>query len=117
MGNTANSSDNLSTFRINANYYYRSPWGTLGGIVGYFSTSGDKDPLLYSPAQLTGSQTGSPESDGFILQAIYLLKEQYKFSLQYTIYNRFNGSGSNYDGFGRDASDNNTLYFLVWLMF
>jgi hypothetical protein len=47
----------------------------------------------------------------------YLFKEKYKFSLQYTIYDRFNGAGSNYDGFGRDASDNNTLYFLVWLMF
>jgi hypothetical protein len=117
MGNTSNSSDNLNTFRINANYYYRSPWGTLGGNTGYFSTTGDKDPLLYSPGQLTGSQTGSPESDGFILEAIYLLKEQYKFSVQYTIYNRFNGSGSNYDGFGRDASDNNTLYCLVWMMF
>ncbi len=117
MGNTANPSDNLNTFRINANYYYRSSCGTLGGTLGYFSTSGDKDSLLYSSGQLTGSQTGSPESDGFILEAIYLLKEQYKFSLQYTIYNRFNGSGSNYDGFGRNASDNNTLYLLAWLMF
>jgi hypothetical protein len=117
LGNTANSSDNLNTFRINANYYNRNSWGTLGGTLSYFSTFGDKDPLLYSPGQLTGSQMGSPESDGFILEAIYLLKEKYKFSLQYTIYNRFNGSGSNYDGSGRNASDNNTLYFLVWLMF
>ena len=33
------------------------------------------------------------------------------------IYNEFNGAHSDYDGFGRDASDNNTLYFLAWLMF
>lgn len=39
-----------------------------------------------------------------------------KISLQYTIYNKFNGASSNYDGFGRDASDNNTLYALVWAM-
>ena len=32
-------------------------------------------------------------------------------------YNKFNGADSNYDGFGRNASANNTLYALVWLMF
>ncbi len=40
-----------------------------------------------------------------------------KSSLQYTIYNKFNGAHSDYDGFGRNASDNNTLYFLIWLAF
>ncbi len=40
-----------------------------------------------------------------------------KFSLQYNLYNKFNGAHSNYDGAGRNASDNNTLYFLAWLMF
>jgi hypothetical protein len=117
LGNTANSSDNLETFRINANYYYRSHWGTLGGNVGYFYTYGDTDSGLYTPASITGSQTGSPDSRGFILQANYVLREQYKFVLQYTFYNEFNGAKTNYDGSGRDASDNNTLYALIWLMF
>jgi hypothetical protein len=117
MGNTMNPSDNLETWKINASYFYRSNFGTLGGSVGYFSTTGDTDAVLYSPAAVSGSNNGSPESKGFILQADYLLKEKYKFSLQYAIYDRFNGAGTNYDGFGRDASDNNTLYFLVWLMF
>jgi hypothetical protein len=117
MGNTMNPSDNLETWKINASYFYQSNIGTLGGSVGYFSTTGDTDAILYSPGPVSGSNTGSPESKGFILQVDYLLKENYKFSLQYTIYDRFNGAGANYDGFGRDASDNNTLYFLVWLMF
>jgi hypothetical protein len=117
LGLTANQSDNLNTFRINANYYYRSPWGTLGGNVAYFSTYGDTDTGLYAPEPLTGSVNGSPDSGGFILQADYVLREQYKFVLQYTIYTEFNGSGTNYDGSGRDASDNNTLYLLAWLMF
>jgi hypothetical protein len=117
MGNTMNPSDNLETWKINASYFYQSNIGTLGGSVGYFSTTGDTDAILYSPGPVSGSNTGSPESKGFILQADYLLKEKYKFSLQYTIYDRFNGADTNYDGFGRDGSDNNTLYFLVWLMF
>jgi hypothetical protein len=32
-------------------------------------------------------------------------------------YDRFNGAGHNYDGFGRNASDNNTLFLLAWLDF
>jgi hypothetical protein len=37
-----------------------------------------------------------------------------RISLQDTQYTKFNGGGSNYDGFGRNAGDNNSLYLLVW---
>jgi hypothetical protein len=37
-----------------------------------------------------------------------------RVGLQYTSYSKFNGAASNYDGFGRDAKDNNTLFFYVW---
>ncbi len=117
FGNTANQSDSLDTVRVNANYYYRDHFGTLGGSVGYFSTTGDKDSVLYSPERINGSRTGSPNSNGFIVEADYLPWQNTKFLVQYTIYNKFNGARSNYDGFSRDASDNNTLYLLVWLMF
>jgi hypothetical protein len=117
LGNTANSSDFLNTFRMNLNYYYKSHVGVIGGSVAYFSTIGKTDNLLYSPDSVGGSRTGSPNSNGFTLEADYVPWEQTKISLQYTIYNKFNGAHSNYDGFGRNASDNNTLYALVWLMF
>lgn len=118
LGNTSNRSDVLKTFKINAGYFYRSSnYGTFGGYAGYFSTSGDTDSLLYAPDPVYGSGTGSPDSRGFILQGVWVLKEKYQFSVQYTIYDKFNGSGTNYDGFGRNASDNNTLYLLAWLMF
>jgi hypothetical protein len=117
LGNTANSSDFLDTFRMNLNYYYRSHLGDIGGSTGYFSTTGKTDQLLYSSIPVDGSRTGSPDSNGFILEADYRPWDKVKFSLQYIIYNKFNGAGSNYDGFGRDASDNNTLYAVVWLMF
>jgi hypothetical protein len=38
-----------------------------------------------------------------------------KLQLQYVAYEKFNGLKTNYDGTGRNASDNNTLYALVWL--
>jgi hypothetical protein len=40
-----------------------------------------------------------------------------KLQVQYTSYSKFNGGGNNYDGFGRNASDNNTLYILGWLAY
>jgi hypothetical protein len=132
LGNTGNRSDSLKTFRINATYYYSgeigfmdmgsgsmkmSHMGFIGGSLGYFSTTGRKDTVLYSPGPVNGSRTGSPNSNGFILELDYLPWHKAKVSLQYTLYHKFNGSHSNYDGFGRDAFDNNTLYFLLWFMF
>jgi hypothetical protein len=117
LGGTSNRSDTLKTLKINAGYFYRSKYGTFGGYAGYFSVTGDTDPVLYAPDPVDGSRTGSPDSKGFVFQGVWVFKEKYQFSLQYTIYDKFNGSGTNYDGFGRDASDNNTLYLLAWLMF
>jgi hypothetical protein len=102
---------------VNACYFYRASQGTIGGNLGYFATDGDSDPLLYPAAPVEGSRTGSPESKGFILQTTYLWREKYKFALQYTIYKTFNGASDNYDGFGRDASDNNTIFLFAWLLF
>ena len=75
-----------------------------------------------------GSLTGSPESDGFILQADYFPlnkpggpafwpRSNVKLSLQYVIYNRFDGARTNFDGAGRNARDNNTLYLEAWIAF
>ncbi len=117
----SNTSDSLDTYRINGNYYYRTATcGTIGGTAAFFSTTGTHDPLLYAPAPITGSQNGSPNSNGAILELDYMppWKCVYtKFSLQYVIYGEFNGASSNYDGFGHSASDNNTLYLLAWLAF
>jgi hypothetical protein len=123
LGNAAKPSGHLNTFDIDGHYYYRSPIGEFGGSLGFFSITGNRDSLLYSSDPVDGSRTGKPSSDGFILELNYLpFGGEWKFfspkvSLQYTLYNKFNGASSNYDGFGRDASDNNTLYFLLWFMF
>ncbi len=120
-GASSNQSDSLDSFRINGNYYYRTTkCGTIGGSVAFFSTTGTTDPVLYVPAPVTGSQNGSPNNNGVILELDYMPPWKYlytKLSVQYVIYNQFNGAGSNYDGFGHNASDNNTLYLLAWLAF
>jgi hypothetical protein len=114
MGAAANPSDNLHSWKIDATYYHNRKFG---GSLGYFSVSGDADPGLYAPGEVDGSRTGKPDSDGMVYELDYVPWLNTKFALQYTAYNKFNGASSNYDGSGRDASDNNTLYLSAWLLF
>ncbi|HEV2949606.1 MAG TPA: hypothetical protein VGX70_19670 [Gemmataceae bacterium] len=120
LGNTSNPSDVLKNAKVTVDYLFDK---TYGGMVQYFSTSGDSDASLYS-----GSRTGSPDSDGFVLQANYLPfnkgggpsfwpRSNLKLSVQYTFYNNFDGAKTNYDGAGANARDNNTLYFEAWIVF
>ncbi len=97
----------LNTLKINGNYYLGQH---LGFTLGYFAIIGDKDGILYGD-----NQTGKPDSNGLIGEVDWLPWLNTKFSIQYTLYQKFNGSGNNYDGSGRNASDNNTLYLLAWL--
>lgn len=105
---------NLNSFKIVGNYYLHMDFGFS---LGYFSITGDGDAALYAPAALSGSSTGLPDSGGFIAEFNYLPWMNTKFSVQYVAYNKFNGSSNNYDGAGRNASDNNSLYLLAWLAF
>ena len=115
IGGATNPSDTLETFKIIGNYYYKR---TYGLSLGYVNTWGTTDPGLYTDGNpVTNSANGSPDSDYIIAQLNYMPWLNTKFALQYTAYNKFNGAGSNYDGAGRSASDNNTLYVLGWFNF
>jgi len=105
---------NLNTFRGSATYhfgYHVSP------TVEYFITDGTTDPTLYAPAPLTGSRTGSPRSQGFLANISYWPVQNVRLAVQYTAYTQFNGSATNYDGSGRSASDNNSVYVHLGLIF
>jgi hypothetical protein len=117
---TSNASDNLRNFKITLDDLYNK---TYGASVQYFMIDGANDAALYS-----GSESGSPKSDGVILQANYMPlnngtgpqfwpRSNMKVSLQYTYYNHFDGARTNYDGSGRKARDNNTLYLETWIAF
>src|SRR5207244_992120 len=55
--------------------------------------------------------------DGLIAEVDVMPWQNLRLQFQYVAYDQFNGSSSNYDGFGRRASDNNTLYILTWLLY
>ncbi|MBV8341038.1 MAG: cytochrome C [Gammaproteobacteria bacterium] len=111
--------DDLTLWRASGTYYFRRK---IGGTLSYFSTTGSTDKLLYaapaagSPGVIT-SASGSPDTRGWMAELDYLPWLNVKLELQYTWYSKFNGGGNDYDGVGRNAADNNTLYLLLWLAY
>ncbi len=113
-GGSVNTSNTLNSLKMDLSYNFPE-WASL--TAGYFNVSGSGDSGLYAPGAVTGSLSGKPNSSGEIFQLTFLPWMNTQFAVQYTVYNTFNGSGSNYDGSGRNASDNNTLYIKGWLAF
>jgi hypothetical protein len=113
-GGTANPKNTLNTFRFDAMYHIGHQYAFT---VAPFVTTGTTDTLLYAPAQLTGSRLGSPDFSGVIGEVDVMPWQNLRMQFQYTYYGKFNGSRTNYDGSGRNASDNNTVYVLFWLLF
>ncbi len=105
----------LDTERITGSYFYKRK---IGGSVQYFSTTGSQDPVLYlAGTAVLGSRTGTPDNKGVVLEVDFLPWLNTKLGVQYTLYTQFAGNSHNYDGFGRHASDNNTLFVFVWTAF
>ncbi len=104
----------LNTAQANVEYHYGTK---LSGTAGFFDTTGTRDPLLFAPAAVSGSDNGSPHSDGYVLNVSWWPQQNVDLAVQYTGYFRFNGARTNYDGAGRDASANNTVYLLARFVF
>jgi len=107
-------SQSVNTVRVRATYHVGQGYALT---VAPFVTSGTVDTLLYAPGPVTGSQTGSPNSSGVVAELDWNPWMNTRVSLQYVAYGKFNGSSTNYDGSGRNASSNNTLYLVAWLMY
>ncbi len=109
-----NSTDTLRTTKIKGSYYYERIYG---GTIAYFSTRGGSDAGLYPEGSVGGSANGSPSSSGYVFELDYSPIQNLRLMLQYYDFNKFNGGSSNYDGSGRHARDNNTLFLNAWLVF
>jgi hypothetical protein len=102
----ANAKDTLQTLRANGSWSYQN---TYTFSAQYFQTTGTSDTALYG---------GSPDSNGWNWEIAYVPSGKpgswfptwfnARLSLQYTMYNKFDGSTTN-------ASDNNTLFLLLWI--
>ena len=125
-GGAANSGNTLNLTNTKFSYYYKKWYGIS---MGYQRVGGTADTLFYnggSPtaAPVTGSLNGNPESAAKIFELDWLFawdnaedRRRNRIILQYTAYDKFNGASNNYDGFGRKASDNNTIYLAWWSVY
>jgi hypothetical protein len=117
-------SNHLNTLRLDASFTFHQTWSAGAGL---FDITGGSDQTFYAPTPLSGSNNGSPDTRGYILQfeCVPLGKMaswggpwmNVRLGLQYTGYLKFNGGTSNYDGFGRSASQNNSLFVYSWMAF
>lgn len=99
---------------VDANWFYQHRYGLGTGLV---LVRGDRSDF-YNEVDPDGFRPDSkPDTNGLTVQADYLPWENVRLSLQYTAYFKFNGSSSNYDGSGRNASDNNALILNALLGF
>ncbi len=113
-GESQNTSNTLRTLRFDAMYHVGHQWAFT---LAPFTTTGTADTLLYAPAAMNGSVNGKPDNSGAIGEVDFMPWQNLRLQLQYVAYNKFNGGTTNYDGAGRNASDNNTLYLVAWILF
>jgi hypothetical protein len=107
VGAASHRNNHLDTFQANAEYHFGNRYT---GTFGLFDTGGTVDPLLYPPGTVSGSANGNPRGSGYLANVSFWPWQNLQLAAQYTGYARFNGGSTNYDGSGRNASSNNTLY-------
>jgi hypothetical protein len=109
----------LDDVRIDASYYWRN---TVGLTAQLFDTWGSSDDLLYE-----ANRRRRPDSSGLLLQldgtpygngrSPLGPRFNLRVGVQYAAYFTFDGAASDFDGFGRDASDNNTFRVFAWFYY
>ena len=125
LGFAEKQNGSLDTVRIRSAYTFQQ---TYGLTLAYAQTSGTADTVIYSFSDpISGSQSGKPNNQAFTAEVSYIpfgksmstysTLTNLRLTLQYVHYFKFNGGIRNYDGFGRNAAGNDTLYLNGWLAF
>jgi len=89
--------DKPEVLRGKLSYVYLAKYG---GSLSFFNQTDSKD--------------FTQETRGLTYELFWTPVQYVRFGAQYTAYDKFGGASNNYDGFGRNASDNNTLFLYVW---
>jgi hypothetical protein len=104
----------FNTALANAEYHFGNRYT---GTFGWFNTTGTVDTTLFAAAPISGSANGDPRGAGYIANVSFWPWQNLWLAAQYTGYTRFNGGSTNYDGSGRNASANNTIYLNIKFLF
>lgn len=128
-GTSFGSGYSLNQIHLAASYWYQN---TYGVTLAWQRIWGPANPVLYpSPAygggDVTDSNNSKPDSNAFIVEADWVPFGKdgswaspwvnLKLGVQLTLYTQFNGGTGNYDGYGRNASGNDTLLVFAWMAF
>jgi hypothetical protein len=124
VGASDSTSNSLDTFQLDVSYIINQTWVPTAAL---FYTNGSSNHLMFTPAPIEGSASGAPTNAGYTLRFEWVPFGKFgsfaqpwvnvRLGVQYTGYWRFNGGSSNYDGFGRSASDNNGVFAYAWFAF
>jgi len=110
----AQGSHHLNTVQANAEYHFGTKYS---GTFGWFNTTGTSDATLFPSGAVSGNLNGDPRGAGYIANVSVWPWQNVQLAAQYTGYTRFNGGNINYDGAGRNASANNTVYLDIKFLF
>ena len=115
----SNPTDELNDLNISASYIYDR---TYSFTAGHFNTWGTANSTLYA-----SSANFSPNSSGWNFDLAWLPFSNggpdlwpwfnARIGIQYTHYDKFDGTAYNVDGTGLKASGNDTVFIYTWLMF
>jgi hypothetical protein len=94
--------DTNNVARAKVSYIYQAKYG---GSLAYFNQTG------------TTNVQSDPATSGLTYEAFWIPVQNIRLGAQYTVYNKYQGASSNYDGAGRNASDNNTLFLYAWFAY
>ena len=118
-GGICPTNNTLTDLRADVSYYWRNK---IGATMAVFDTTGSANQTIYG-----GNRTSKPDSTGLMFQvdgtpfgaggSPFGPRFNVRVGIQYTLYTQFNGAGSNWDGAGSNAADNNTLRVFTWIAY
>ena len=105
---------NLNSVNVNAEYHF----GNRVSTSSAGSTPGERaNPRCTPRRSVSGSANGSPDSEGFIANLSWWPTQNLQFFGAVHRVHQFNGGTTDYDGSGRDAASNNTVFLLARFVF
>jgi hypothetical protein len=106
-----NAGDTINVLRAKASYVFQAKYGAS---LSFFNQTGSTDSALYDPTRVTGNISANPAIRGWTSEVFWTPVQYLRIGLQFTAYDKYNGAAHNYDGAGRNAANNNSLFLYFW---
>ena len=121
----SNATDTSHLVRAKLGYSYQARYGASLGVfslTGTINTAAqtagyDATGTLTQTAGAGSNLSGNPATRGWTVETFWMPIQNVRVGAQYTAYSRYNGAAINYEGLGRDARDNNTVFLYTWLAY